>query len=121
MIKGKFFTIDSYKRDNENTLFYVSLIPDYEVYKGHFPGKPIAPGVFNIQMIKECAEETLHKKLFLKNIAQCRFQSLIIPTDNKYLIVEIQITEKDNEYRIISIIKDDKNIFIQFKGDFVEI
>ena len=53
MIKD-FYKVDSVARHDDGAVYRVSLNPDCEVYKGHFPGNPISPGVCGIQMIREC-------------------------------------------------------------------
>ena len=36
---------------------YKNLTMNEEFFQGHFPNNPVSPGVCNIEMIKECAEE----------------------------------------------------------------
>jgi 3-hydroxyacyl-[acyl-carrier-protein] dehydratase len=52
---------------------------DLEVFKGHFPEKPILPGIAQIEMVKFCLETTLDKKLFIQSIKKTKFSHFIEP------------------------------------------
>ena len=71
-------------------LFSVSLNPNHEVYKGHFPEKPITPGVCNIQMIKELCEDVMQKPLTLSKIDRCRLTAMVTPDGSPDLNVKIK-------------------------------
>ena len=65
----------------------VVLHEDCPVYEGHFPGNPIAPGVANIQMIKELAETILARPVTFAAIRQCKFLRPIRPDEHQPLDV----------------------------------
>jgi len=75
----KYYRIDYRTAYEDDTLFGITLLPDYYVYKGHFPDNPISPGVLNIQLIKECVEHLAGRRLFLSYIDKCRFSAVITP------------------------------------------
>ena len=79
MLIENYYKINNIIAGTEKTLFIISLKPDCNVYKGHFPENPISPGVCNIQMIKECAESIAGKHLFMNNLQHCRLTTLITP------------------------------------------
>lgn len=87
-----YYKIDSREIEGDETIFSLRLIPDYCVYKGHFPGNPISPGVCNIQMIKECTELLIGKTLFLAFIDKCKFLSVMSPQTNPLLKLRIHLT-----------------------------
>ena len=73
--------------------FRVILHEDCAVYEGHFPGNPIAPGVANIQMIKELAETIVGRPLRIAAIKQCKFLRPIRPDEQKPLDVMVSMTD----------------------------
>ena len=79
MLIPNYYTILQQSQEGDTYLFKVSLCADCSVYAGHFPGEPIAPGVCNIQMLKECLETVLGHSVLLDTIQQCRFTTLITP------------------------------------------
>ena len=56
MLLDNFFTIDKITAQDEKTLIEVLINKDHAVFEGHFPGNPVVPGVFLIQMIREVIE-----------------------------------------------------------------
>ena len=57
--------------------------PEHLIYKAHFPGSPITPGVCVIQAAGELLEQKLGHKLFLKTVKNVKFLSVIIPEEGK--------------------------------------
>lgn len=97
MIKD-FYKVDSVTRHDDGAVYRVSLNPDCEVYKGHFPGNPVSPGVCGIQMIRECAEmecsaHRIARKLMIREVQQCKFTSLISPVTCPQVDVSISVSE----------------------------
>lgn len=90
-----FYSITGRHQEGEETVFEVALNPDCKVYEGHFPGFPVAPGVCNIQMLKECAEEVAGSPLMLTYIQQCRMTRLITPTECPNLLIRVAITDNN--------------------------
>ena len=100
------------REEGKETIFRVALRPDCKVYEGHFPGEPVAPGVCNIQMILECAEEVAGWPLMLSYIAQCRMTKLITPHEFPTLDVHIQL-EGEN---IVASITSGEEVCLTLKG-----
>ena len=121
MLLGEYFTIQNKKEEENKVIFSIALNRDHKVYKGHFPQMPVSPGVCNIQMIKECLQEQVGKKLLLKSILQVKFLSLIVPSMNANLCVNMQITEtEEKSYKVKATITNPENTisFVEFRGEF---
>jgi 3-hydroxyacyl-[acyl-carrier-protein] dehydratase len=52
---------------------------DQDVFRGHFPGKPILPGVFQIEMIKFALETATGQVYRLARIDKCKFLKPVLP------------------------------------------
>lgn len=119
MLKDDFFTIKGKESNGEGqATYHVELNADHAIFKGHFPGNPISPGVCNIGMIKACAEEEIGARLFIGNMKQCKFSHLITPTDNRELDIELKIDATDsNAVKLTaSIVKGDIK-FMELKAE----
>ena len=58
MLLNNFYTIKSIdKKDDQNYTVVLFINENHEVFKGHFPGNPIMPGVCMMQIIKELTEQ----------------------------------------------------------------
>jgi 3-hydroxyacyl-[acyl-carrier-protein] dehydratase len=114
-----YYTIKNQQTEGNVTLFDVMLLPECSVYNGHFPGMPVAPGVCNIQMIKECVECIAGKPLLLEFMTQCKFITMITPEQHQELQVRIELTEnEENHFRAIAAISRDETDYVIFKGEF---
>ena len=49
------------------------------VFKGHFPGNPILPGVFQIEMVRTAWEAVANKRGNIVNVVKAKFTGVILP------------------------------------------
>ncbi len=88
----------------ENTIEGISamvhLNKDHAIFKGHFPGNPVMPGVCMIQIIKELTEEATGKNLFLTVSSNIKFMAIINPEKNPDLQIANDITEENGEVKV---------------------
>ena len=73
----------------------ISLNPTHDIFKGHFPGNPIMPGVCMMQVIKELTEGVLKLEPFLQTSTNIKFMAKINPELNPDLVLKIDFTEED--------------------------
>lgn len=117
MLLDSFFTIIEKKQDEKGQWSYrIKLNKDHQIFGGHFPGQPISPGVCNIQMIKECAQDVVGNALKIGYIKQCKFTQLIIPTTNSELSINLNI-DGEGPYTIKAQIVDGETKFMDLKAD----
>ncbi len=120
MFKENFYSIIQ-KEDRDGELLYrIKLNSDHAIYKGHFPGLPVTPGVCQLAIVKECLEESLGKSLFLKSSKDIKFARLNNPDDNDKLLVRINFSRQENDvYKVNATIVDDKeNVILKLRGEF---
>lgn len=78
----------------------VNLNPEHDVFKGHFPGNPIMPGVCTMQIIKELTETITTKKLQLVQASNVKFMALINPFNTPVLKLQIEWQETESGFKI---------------------
>ena len=121
MLIKDYYTIENVsKKDDGTTCFHICLRPDSTIYEGHFPGEPVSPGVCNIQMIKECAEQVAGKSLLLNNLQQCRLTTLVIPILHPQVEVTILLEEKGDAYKLKATIGKDEEVYLDLKAELTE-
>lgn len=97
--------------------FTIMLNPDHPIYKGHFPGNPVVPGVCQIQIIKELAATILKTDLVIHKSDNIKFLSMIIPSASQMLKVNIDIKEKEPGFwHVNSVILNGDLVSLKFKG-----
>jgi 3-hydroxyacyl-[acyl-carrier-protein] dehydratase len=78
----------------------LSIQKDHEIFKGHFPGRPVVPGVCMMQVIKELVEVETNRNLRLAAAANMKFLSIIDPEENNQLDAEVTYDDKDGHLGI---------------------
>ena len=70
-LQNEMFTIEEDKGQEVK----IRLNPDHEIYRAHFPGNPITPGVCIVQIISEVLGVQQHRQLALDSIVNLKFVS----------------------------------------------
>ncbi|WP_080777000.1 3-hydroxyacyl-ACP dehydratase [Chryseobacterium phocaeense] len=96
-----FYTLQSYdKAENGSYTTYIHLNKDHDIFKGHFPGNPVTPGVCMMQIVKELTEEITASKLFLKTASNVKFMAIINPFETPDLKLQLDITEDEEGVKV---------------------
>jgi len=96
-----FYTLESYeKTENGSFIANISLNKDHDIFKGHFPGNPVTPGVCMMQIVKELTEEFTDRKLFLKSASNVKFMAIINPFETPDLKLQLDIAESEEEIKV---------------------
>ena len=96
-----FYTLkSSEKTENGSFIANISLNKDHDIFKGHFPGNPVTPGVCMMQIVKELTEEFTGKKLFLKSASNVKFMAIINPYETPNLQLQLTVSETDEEVKV---------------------
>ena len=78
---------------DDRTVFEFRFAADDPVFAGHFPGNPILPGVFQLELTRMVAEVVLKCPLALREVSKAKFRLPISPGET--IRVELKVTEKD--------------------------
>lgn len=95
-----FYTLQSYDKNEKSFVANIILNKDHEIFKGHFPGNPVTPGVCMMQIVKELTEEFTGKKLFLKSASNVKFMAIINPFETPELSLQLDITENETDIKV---------------------
>ena len=80
--------------------FNIVLNPDHLIYKAHFPGQPVTPGVCILQMLQEQLSLQKGKQLYIKNIKNAKFISMMSPvTDSRVSVLFSSVSQEDGGTR----------------------
>lgn len=118
---NNFFHIDSMETTGDTFRCKVHMNEDHNIYKVHFPGNPITPGVCLIQMGTEILGQILHKNLQLKIAKEIKFKKALEPTDKPTFVFTKMAQEDGGFMRAnISIEDDCGNQFAMMKLRYQE-
>lgn len=100
MLLNEFFNIINTETVGEYLTTQIRLNPGHEIFKAHFPGKPVVPGVCQIQIISEIIAAQIHCEVILTDAKNVKYLLPIDPRKTHELIVKITLTaHKDDFYK----------------------
>ena len=62
-------------------------------FAGHFPTRPLLPGVFQLEMARRAAEAVLHCSLAVREVCRAKFLLPILPEE--IVLLKLKLSEKD--------------------------
>ncbi|WP_271855190.1 3-hydroxyacyl-ACP dehydratase [Patiriisocius marinus] len=99
MLIKDLYTLENFEYTDGVVEAEIHLNKDNDIFKGHFPGNPVMPGVCMIQIIKELTEKAVDSTLFLSETTNIKFMAIINPNKTPYLKLSITITEVENGFK----------------------
>lgn len=112
-------TASTYTTENNSSFnCLIELNPEHEIYKGHFPQIPIAPGVCLIQIIKEVLMTKFNSNLTLSEGNNIKFLNLINPKETNCFQIDFTVAKIDKTILVNASYLNKDKIFIKFKGKF---
>lgn len=117
MLLEDFYHITELKKQVDALDAEIKLNPDHEVYKGHFPGQPVLPGVIQLQIIKEVLENALGIHLMIREVVVAKYLRPVTPGENPFLSIRIEHKQSETgDYLINALVTKDDTIFTKLKA-----
>ena len=94
----------------------VKINPEHFIYKAHFPGNPVTPGVCLVQMAAEILGEQYHKQFMLSQLKNIKFKKIVEPGDEPTFVftklvfdetqlsVQVSIEDEETQYVKMSLL-----------------
>ncbi len=117
LIEG-LYSIINFEQDAHNVTVLVKLHKEHEVFKGHFPGNPVMPGVCMIQMIKELTEQATGKELFLSVASNIKFMAIINPEQNDTIRLTLAISEEEELIKVKNTVSFEDTLALKLSASF---
>ena len=120
MFAGSLYKLKSLEVSPEksNAKSIIILNPCHEIFKGHFPGNTVLPGVCMIQIIKELVAEISGKTLMLVTGNTIKFQNPVVPEANKEITADFKIKHSEGIISVNAQISSPNIVYSSFKGEF---
>lgn len=119
-LKGDLFNIIRSCADDGQLQCAISLNQDCEIYRGHFPGNPITPGVVMIGIARELMETALEKKLKLDSAASVKYTSILSPSEHGNVEYNISYQLVDNIVRGKVTVADGETTFARMSLTWIQ-
>ncbi len=120
MLLQDFYKVNTLQQlDAQRYVVQITLNKAHPIFKGHFPGNPVTPGVCMLQIIKELAEDILSKKLFMVRSSNVKFMALINPEIHDNLRVELDISPlTTSDYKVKNVTYFDDTVALKLVNTY---
>jgi 3-hydroxyacyl-[acyl-carrier-protein] dehydratase len=119
MLKDEFYKITSINAESNVINATLVINETHKIFKGHFPGQPVVPGVCMMQMVKEITAIALEKELQLIKADELKFLQVIDPRGNKEIKVRIQYSSASaTALSMSATLVIENSICFKLKGSF---
>lgn len=119
MLRNDLYTTDLVTENNSVLQVSVKLNAHHPIFKGHFPGQPVLPGVCMLEMIQEIMEEQLRQKLRISKGPLIKFLTMINPDKNPFIIIEVQYDLTDEKITVRGKIFYEPTIFMKYHLELI--
>lgn len=117
LIEG-LYSIVGFKHEDLSVRATIKLNAAHEVFKGHFPGNPVMPGVCMIQIIKELAEKATGKALFLSVATNVKFMAIINPEKNDLIQLQLNFIEEGDILKVKNVTTFNDTLALKLNATF---
>ena len=120
ILQDNLFTIISQQAEEGIAAFQVRLNPEWPIYKAHFPGHPITPGVCIVQMIQELLQILEHRALCLRQAKNVKYVAIVSPEEVTELTVTFSKIETlpDGNLKVQAQVANDETLYTKFSATF---
>lgn len=94
----------------------IEFNPDHFIYRGHFPGYPVTPGVIQMQIVHELLEKHFCKELKLITMPQCKFLKILNPKETVRIVIHIEMNIIDELLNVKAWGEDGRDIFFKLNS-----
>lgn len=120
MLENSFYIITHEERGNNSITVTVTLNPAHPIFNGHFPGRPVVPGVCMMQIVKELLDKGTAQDTLLRHGSNIKFLNFIDPTQQPEVLISVQYdVQPDASWKVNANIRHGEIVFFKFQGNFI--
>lgn len=116
-LENNYYRLEGVQPVEGDAVFRVALLPQCEVYQGHFPGRPVCPGVCHIELVRQCAERLTQQRLRIRTVSVCRFPAMASPGECPWLEACVRVSPSDGGFSVNATLQAAGKTFLDFKGE----
>ena len=114
---SKLYSFNNFQTTANTFQVEVRFDPSHPVFAGHFPGQPVVPGVFLVEILASSVTEIIGKQLIIKEASNLKFLQVINPEVHGSVLLDGSIViVSDGNYRVDATIRLGEVLFTKMKG-----
>jgi 3-hydroxyacyl-[acyl-carrier-protein] dehydratase len=115
LLLNNLYTIQSLSEKDKTIQTTVLLREDHPIFKGHFPGQPVLPGVCMLEMIAEIAGSHLKQRFRILDAPLIKFLNMIDPGKDPLILFEINYEIASGKIPVTGRISSGSRVFMKFQ------
>ena len=119
-LQDNLYTIVSQQEEEGLATFQLSIHPEWPIYKAHFPGHPITPGVCIVQMVQELLQLALNRDVILRKAKNVKYLAIISPEEVSDLTVSFTKIEEqeDGSLKVQAQVANGETVYTKMSATF---
>jgi 3-hydroxyacyl-[acyl-carrier-protein] dehydratase len=101
-----FYTILNWSRQDNSLRATVKLTPEHPIFGGHFPGRPITPGVCVLQIAEDLTGRATGGRVAWEQVNSIKYLGIIDPRIAPEITFQINLTPGDERLRAQVVVTD---------------
>ena len=110
------FSIISEESTTGSVSAILGINKDHGIFKGHFPGQPVVPGVCMLQVAKELTERHIKKTMQVVEASNIKFLSVMNPLEVDRVDATVLIHEHDVDVEINATLFSGPAVYFKLKA-----
>lgn len=110
MLQGDFYNIVGCESSGEEpgaASWRLKFNAEHDIYRGHFPGKPITPGMCIMAVARELCSQMAGCRLRVRSVKNIKFLNIIDPTVCGEVMFDCELMPDDDGFRARATVHDD--------------
>ncbi|MDT0641879.1 hydroxymyristoyl-ACP dehydratase [Zunongwangia sp. F363] len=116
MLLQDFYSVIQSKKEEGKVITHIRINKNHELYKGHFPDRPVTPGVVLMHMFREEMERQTGRKLRFSKASNVKFMAVVDPNIDDVLIMEYETEENEEVITLKAITKNNGSIALKINA-----
>lgn len=117
LIEG-LYTVTRTGREGDRITATIHLDKHHAVFKGHFPDKPVMPGVCSLQIVQELLEHHLGRPLRLAKASNIKFMALIDPREHPDLDFDLTQAAQEQGVKVTAKVHFMDTLAVKLSAEF---
>lgn len=93
MLLNDFYSVENSTNIDDAHSTEIKINRHHRLYQGHFPHRPVTPGVILMQLFKEEAERLTGQNLQLEKAMNVKFMAVVDPNEDENFVLQSSIEE----------------------------
>lgn len=96
---AQFFTLESGEKNGNSATYRCRLLPEAPVFKAHFPGFPVLPGVLTLKMVVDAINASQFfstQTLTVQSIGNAKYLAVVNPQETQEVEISVALKAEKN-------------------------